>query len=1724
MIRSKLTVEALETRLVSLLAQQLGLDPATIQPAERFSQYGLDSAQARALLAAVATELGRPLALNLVWTYPTPAALARHLLGEADHPETADSNTATAAVGGLEPADGMAALDLHSGGVATQLAASELRQLALAAVTAGERRRHVEAYLRAPIAEVLGLPSESLEADEPLSHLGLDSLMALDLSNRIETDLGVAIPMATFLRGPSIAQLTELLEDRLGDPAPAEPSPALDAQVSRYPLTRGQTALWYLYQMAPDSPAYNTGWMARLSGPLAVGALQAALNALVERHPLLRSTITTEAGRPILVIHTRAVVALTTLKTGAEGLGALLDRAYHEPLDLEQGPALRVRLFHVSANEHVLLLVMPHVLVDFWSLLILVDELQQLYLARLSGQPPSLPKPARTYADFAHWQAERLAGAEGERLWSYWSRQLSGELPALDLPTDQPRPRLETYQGQSVSFQLSTELSWQIKNLARAEGATVHATLLAAFQVLLHRYTGQDDLLVGSLTNGRSRPEFNDVVGYFVNPVALRSNCADNPTFLDFLSQTRQTLLDALEHQEYPFAQIVERLNPGHDANRSPLVQAMFVLQQPQRQPEAPPFILGQSGGRAAWGRLRLDSIAMPLRQARFDLDLMMFDTRGGLSGFLQYSTDLFEAHTIKRLIAHFQRLLEGIVADPSRRLAELPILTSAELEQIRSWNATVQAVPEGGLPGWLAAQAQRTPEALAVVGAGEPLTYRQLETQATRLARALAAQGIGRGSLVAIALEREPSLLVGLLGVLKAGAAYLPLDLTYPPQRLAQVLADAQPRALLTQPAVWAPPQALALDPSVTVVELAAALAEPAAEPAAPLPEVGAADLAYVIYTSGSTGQPKGVAVAHGALVNCLSGLGRQLQIGPEAVLLAITTLAFDIAGLELWLPLTVGGRVVLGGPEEAGDGARLAARLAASGANVLQATPTTWRLLLASGWAGDPRLQALCGGEALGRPLAEALLGRVGELWNLYGPTETTIWSAAERVRRGEGVVPIGRPIANTQIYVLDGREQPVPVGVVGELYIGGRGLAQGYWGKPELTAERFVPDRVGAGGGRLYRTGDRGRWRADGRLECLGRLDGQVKLRGHRIELGEVEAVLGRHPAVGQAVAALWDGGPADQRLVAYVVPRAEAVPADDGLTLQAVQVAQWQSVWDDTYHQPPQSPDPAFNIVGWNSSYTGLPLPAEAMREWVADPVDRLLAARPQHVLDIGCGTGLLLFQIAPYSERYCGVDFSQTALDYLSDQLRQRPLPQVRLLRRAADDLAGLEPQSFDVVILNSVVQYFPSSVYLQRVIAGAVELVRPGGLLFIGDVRSLPLLETFHASIALHQAPAGLSQAELRPIVRQRLAQEEELALDPTFFTQLPALLPRVAQVTVLPRRGRFNSELTQFRYQVLLNIGPLDRELLEPVWRDWEAERLDLDQLRQLLTTTAPPVIALSGVPNARLTAERATLAWLASEGGPSTAGAQRAARQTAAREGVDPAELWALADQLPYQVELSWARHTADGRFDAVLVRRDSERPPRVRWPVEPGSRALLANDPVRAAYIRHVVPRLRAVLKEQLPEYMVPAAISVVSTLPRTPNGKIDRKALQPPEIAQGSAAPEFVAPQTALEQVLAGIWAGVLGVERVGRHDNFFELGGHSLLVIQVMVRLREAFQINVPFRTLFASPTVAGLGEALRGLSAQIEQTAEVLLKLSQLSDQEVKAMLARAPAAPLETP
>jgi len=932
-----------------------------------------------------------------------------------------------------------------------------------------------------------------------------------------------------------------------------EPVAAADEDVYIFPASSAQWRLWLLDQLEPGSPAYNMAAMLQLPAALDPAALRRSLEALVRRHESLRTTFIAVGGQPMQAIAPEAGVKIPLPVVDLRDLPAeereevvrrLRREEARRPFDLARGPLLRAALLHQGAQGYVLLLSIHHIIADEWSMGVLLGDLAALYNAAVAGVPAPLPELPIQYADYAQWQREALEGEALEEQRAYWRRQLAGTPDALELPTDRPRPPQQSFEGITYGFEVPASIEAGLRRLGRQERATLFMTLLAAFQALLHRYTGRDDIVVGSPVAGRTQPELEGLIGLFINMLVLRGDLAGDPTFRELLGRARGMALDAYDHQDVPFEHLVEELRPARDPSRNPLFQVMFVLQN------APTAAVELAGA--------------PLQQewadtgtAKVDLTLYVVETEdGGLRGLLEYNTDLFEEATIARMAEHFRTLLEGIAADPDRRLSALPLLTEVERRQLLvDWNSTVAPLPEATLPALVAAQAARTPDAVAVVCADEELTYAALEGRADRLARRLRELGVGPDVLVGLYTERSLAMVVGLLGILKAGGAYVPLDPSFPVERLAFMAADAALPVLVTQAALVG-----RLPAHAARVVL---LDDPDPDPDAAAGDAGDAgggatldDLAYVLYTSGSTGHPKGVQIPHRALVNFLASMRRAPGLTAADTLLAVTTLSFDIAGLELYLPLIVGARLVVAGRDVAVDGAALAATLTRTGATVMQATPATWRLLLDAGWQGDPRLTALCGGEALPGELAARLRPRVGALWNMYGPTETTIWSTIQEVAEPVGaageVVPIGRPIANTQTYVLDGHMRPVPVGVPGELCIGGAGLARGYLGRPALTAERFVPDPFAtAPGARLYKTGDRARYRPDGTLEYLGRLDNQVKVRGYRIELGEVEATLAAHPAVRQAVVTVREDTPGDARLVAYVVPEPGGAPAAEEL---------------------------------------------------------------------------------------------------------------------------------------------------------------------------------------------------------------------------------------------------------------------------------------------------------------------------------------------------------------------------------------------------------------------------------------------------------------------------------------------------------------------------------------------------------------------------------------------
>ncbi len=938
-------------------------------------------------------------------------------------------------------------------------------------------------------------------------------------------------------RAPKGALSPELLEELRRHKA--ELLAWLDKRIPRqpeqphYPLSPAQRRLWLLAQLEQDAAAYNVPLHQHLDGDLDRPALAAAINALIRRHESLRTLFTDLDGEPRQVIQPPPDPGLEVMDLSAEPdpvarARTLAREESRHPFDLARGPLLRVRLLALGPRSHALLLTVHHSVCDGVSIALLQQELGQLYRAFRRGEADPLPPLAIQYRDYAAWRHGRDEGPSRD----YWLAKLGGELPVLDLATDFPRPPIQTFRGRELSWTLDPAPSAALAALGRGHKASLFMVLLALVKTLLYRHCGQRDITVGSPCAGRDHPDLQGQIGCFLNLLALRDRLDGQASFTALLNQVRTTALEAYDHQHYPFDRLLEALRPPRDLSRSPLFDVLLIL---QNQADAG---LGLKG-------LTVRPVFEHPETSKFDLTFCCKDTPAGLVLSIEYNTDLFREARIRRLGEQFSTLVHGVLADPDTPLDRLELLPAAERQRLAAFNPLATPLPTATLPARLAAQALCRGEATALLWNDGRLGYQELDALANGLAWRLRAMGVGPNRLVGLCLERGPRLLVGLLGILKAGGAYLPLDPSYPPSRLAYMLEDSGAEVLVTEAAVRdaLPPhaaQALWLDDL---------------EPGGPLP-AGSGPRpehpAYLIYTSGSTGRPKGVLVSHASLNNFLDSMAQAPGLDETDTLLAVTTLSFDIAALELYLPLLRGARLYLASREELTDPERLGALL--DQATVMQATPALWRLLLDGGWTGQPGLQPglkiLCGGEALAGDLAQGLLERGSEVWNLYGPTETTVWSTACRLspRERTATEAVGTPIANTRAHILDHRLQPLPLGAVGELYLGGAGVALGYWRRPGLSAEKFLPDPwADPPGGRLYRTGDLARWRDDGVLEILGRADQQVKIRGFRIEPGEIEAALVALPEVRQAAVVARDDPPDGRRLVAYLVSDAPLDPA-------------------------------------------------------------------------------------------------------------------------------------------------------------------------------------------------------------------------------------------------------------------------------------------------------------------------------------------------------------------------------------------------------------------------------------------------------------------------------------------------------------------------------------------------------------------------------------------------
>ena len=1601
-------------------------------------------------------------------------------------------------------------------------------------------REKVEEWARGEIAEGIGAGGASGREEEEMVKvweevlgvsgigvhdnffdLGGHSLLATQVISRIAMVFQVELPLRVLFEAPTVAAMAQRIEQAKG---PQIVSPPLIAAADRggtLPVSFAQQRLWFLELVQPGSSLFHMSAAMRLDGDLNIDALRHSINHVVRRHEILSAGFAVEDGQPVVVLSERPaepplqVVDLGPLpevEQEAE-VRRLAKQEAHTGFDLMQGPLIRTRLLRLNEKSHALLVTIHHIVADGWSMGVLTREVGALYASFVAEEPLSLPPLPIQYVDYAAWQRDILQGDFLDGLLAYWREQLSGELPVLSLPLDYTRPSVQTFDGARAPLTIPADLMDGLDALNRQMGTTLFMTLLGALQALLCRYSGQEDIITGALVANRHRLETEGLIGCFINALPIRTDLSGDPTFQQLLARVRRVSLGAYAHQDLPFEKLVDVLQPERDLSRPPIFQVMFALQNfPLDELRLP--------------NVQLTPLPVDTDAVAYDLTFTLAEKNRALLGAIEFNTDLFAPETIERMAVHYLTLLEGAIRDPSQNISRLPLLSAAERRQLLvDWNQTAKEYPlHLRFHQVFERQVAATPEAMAVVTDQTKLSYAELNARANRMARALLAHGVGPGTVVALLSARGWELLVAIIALFKAGGAYMPLDPSYPVKRLSQIIGRSGCRLALVAAELGSQMEQALLEleeatrPQALVIEDLLDVEAPEEN----LARRGAPhDLAYVLFTSGSTGVPKGAMIEQCGMMNHLFAKVDDLGLTGDDTIAQNASQCFDISVWQFLAALLVGGRVRIVNDELRHDPLGLLTLVDEEKISILEVVPSLLQAMLeevANGGAPKVRLSVLRWLIATGEALPPQLVQKWQALYpfipmlNAYGPTEcsddVTHHPIAEALPERVTHIPIGRAIANMRMYALDKRLEPAPVGIAGELFVGGIGVGRGYLGAPERTAEVFIPDPFGGDGTRLYRTGDLVSYLPDGALKFLGRVDHQVKIRGFRIELGEIETVLRDHPLVAEALVLDHEDEHGEKLLTGYVVPRRLGDDDQSGFWSDE-QVAQWQQVFESVYSQATDLPDGTLNLSGWVSSYTGEPIPEEEMRVWVETTVEHILSLKPARVLEIGCGAGLLLLRLAPHCDKYWGTDFAPRPLQYLQQQLDRHHAwsADIRLLQRAADDFADIEPDAFDAVVINSIAQYFPNVDYLARVLEGAISAVASGGFIYIGDVRNLRLLEAFHLSVQLSKAGPELRREELARRVQQAMAQEEELLLDPDFFYALKSRFPKVGQVEIHLKRGRYHNELTRFRYDVMLHIGAAEKNHADAPCLNWQADQLTIPLVERKLGESQPEILTLTQITNARLIKETRGLRWLSgAEGELHTVGEWMTAAASETSDAIAPEDLLALAERSFYDIVISGGRSGPEGYFDAVLTRKGStwERAknpglaglePPADAPVKPWSK--YSNNPLQGVVSAKLLPQLRAFLKEKLPDYMVPAVFIVLESLPLTANGKVDRRALPKPHASPLKHEGTYVEARTPMERTVTRIWRQVLGLHRIGIHEKFFDIGGDSLKIVRVFRLLQEAYPGALTVVDLFKHSSIEAISAFLDAASQTMEAAPEL---------------------------
>ncbi len=1532
------------------------------------------------------------------------------------------------------------------------------------------------------------LEISNLGCEDNFTQLGGDSIKASLLLAKIYSNYGIEIPISDVLIS-TVSDLAALIEDKGSDEIPVMNTAIEEREGQLFPLSFAQQRLWFLDQLQPNSSLYNMFIAFELKGNLNKEALKQSFLMLIKRHESLRTAFIRQGGRayqtilayvPELLRFNWNIVA----ELSDQHLSELARQEAQQPFQLDSAPLLRVQILE-STGRTILMICMHHIIHDGWSFHIFCKELIQVYSALVEKKIIALPEKIWDYIDFSHWQEQSLHEARQQQLLAYWVEQLA-EFSPIKLPLDCVKlDDDQGYEGDRVPFLIKMETLTTIKKIARTNQATLFTTLFSIFTILIGRYAGQEDLVIGTPISGRHSPNLEAIIGFFVNILLLRVNISADPNFQDFLQQNKEMILKAYEHQDLPFEKLVSELNPVRGRGENPLANIMFIF---QNYPLVPLQLPGLSCQRILSDNESL--LLADYESTKVDLSLYVQETANGLQGLFEYNIKLFHRSTIERLISQFQRLLLNVATTPALTLSKLSLLDEEESYRLMTGLSTHKRDYPINLPlcTLLQQQVAKTPNSIALSLSEETLTYQQLNEAANQLAHHLVKLGLQQKQVVGICLDRSFDLMISLLALWKAGATSVCIDPNYPKERIRFIVSDCQPAMLISQGDFCNELKLKLSQPnefSPVILDLNREQAFVTQQSNENLTAKAAPDeVLYIVYTSGSTGEPKGVLIEQRGVINMAYAQIDELGIHSQDHILQFARFTFDAFFWETLGAWLAGAQLCLISKEIKLIGNDLVRALKTASISIATLTPSVVETIPSGVILPDLRCLVLAG-EAPSVATVEKW-SKHCQVINAYGPSEATVCASLEKINLSMGKLSIGKPLANVEIYLLDANLQPVAIGIPGEIFIGGVGIARGYLNRLELTQSHFLTILLNGENKQLYKTGDKARWLSDGRLEFLGRIDKkQVKLRGFRIELDEVKQQLLKHPAIDNAVVKVYE-----QHLIAYLVTNSTIFSEKYSyLSHTSDQTQQWQILYEELYQRLDVTQPLNFNCLGWNSSYTKKSFLEEEMQEWVDTTVNRILSLKPKRVLEIGCGAGLLMARIAPYCDFYRATDFSAAAIFYLEKlKLKLGLHEKIQLLQRPAGIFNEKEHDYYDVIIINSVIQYFPDSEHLIQVIEDSIRCLQPGGKLFIGDIRSLVHLEMFHRMTMLHNTDFHNKISE-RMLV-EKIEHEEELLVHADFFEKFAQRHSLLECAIVQLRRGNYINELTQFRYDVtLLKKGSVPIKKLQVNWLSWGEEFTTLETIQAFLFNESPVHLAIQNLPNYRL---------LKSEfEGKAIDVTHRAFSQVE-----NPETLYGLAEKLGYQSIISWSR-LDPLLFDIIFYRSKNElvlvsdKNSCLDNSLYQQNFSQYVNQPLKSKLRQGVLIDVKKKIKETLPDYMIPSNWYFIDEMPLTSHGKTDDKTLR--QLASPEASYSLDLPTTDIEEKLCSIWKSCLQRDRLGINDNFFEIGGESLRAVELITKINEAFTIELPIKALIDTPTIKKLGQVVEKQQSQKEEVSDFLI-------------------------